>query len=135
MDMETVRNGGAVRELSNRELISEIASKASLLARKELELTKAEIRADVQAVLVVAKALGLAAIAALLGVNLLLVAGVFALATIIPGWVAALVIGGILLVLGAVAGYIGWRRMVSEPLALTRLTLKEDVRWVKERLA
>jgi hypothetical protein len=32
-------------------------------------------------------------------------------------------------------GYIGWRRMVTNPLKLTRQTLKEDMRWVKERLA
>jgi hypothetical protein len=133
--MDTVRNGGAARELSNRELISEITAKASLLARKELELAKAEIRADVQAELTMVKAVGVAAIAALFGVNLLLVAGVLALATIIPGWVAALLVGGGVLVIGVVVGSIGWRRMVTSPLALTRQTLKEDVRWLKERLA
>jgi hypothetical protein len=35
----------------------------------------------------------------------------------------------------ATLGYIGWKRMVTNPLALTRQTLKEDVQWVKERLA
>jgi uncharacterized protein len=42
--MGAVRNGGAVSELSYRQLISEIRAKASLLAKTELELTKAEIR-------------------------------------------------------------------------------------------
>ena len=51
------------------------------------------------------------------------------------GWLAALIIGGLLLATGAIAGYISWRRMVKTPLALTRQSLKEDVRWVKERLA
>jgi protein-S-isoprenylcysteine O-methyltransferase Ste14 len=133
--MDTVRNGGAARELSNRELISEIRAKASLLAKKELELMKAEIRADVQAELATAKAFGIAAIAALFGANLLLVAGVLALATRIPGWVAALIIGGVFLVIGAVVAYVGWRRMVTNPLALTRQTLKEGVQWVKGHLA
>jgi Putative Actinobacterial Holin-X, holin superfamily III len=76
-----------------------------------------------------------AAIATLFGVNLLPVAVVFALATRLPGWMAALIVGGVLLVIGAVVGYIGWRRMVTTPLALTRQTLKEDVRWIKERVA
>jgi hypothetical protein len=133
--MDTVRNGGAARKLSNRELISEIRAKASLLAKKELELVKAEIRADVQAELAAAGAFGIAAIAALLGVNLLLVAGVLALATHIPGWAAALIIGSVLLAIGAVVACVGWRRMVTHPLAMTRQTLKEGGQWVKEHLA
>ncbi len=132
--METGHDRRAARGLSNRELIGQITAKASLLARKEIELAKAEIRADVQAELVTAKALGIAALAALLGINLFLVAAVLSLAASIPGWLAALIIGGVLLVIGAVAGYLGWRRMVTAPLALTRRTLKEDMQWVKERL-
>ena len=131
----TTRTVESARGLSNRELIGQITAKASLLARKEIDLAKAEIRADLQAQVGMAKAFGIAAIAALLGVNLLLVAVVLALATSLPGWVAALIVGGVVLAIGAVMGYVGWRRMVTNPLALTRQTLKEDMRWVKERLA
>ena len=126
---------GSARELSNRALIGEITGKASLLARKEIELAKAELRADLNAQLGMVKAFGVAAIAALLGLNLLLVAGVLALGLKIESWLAALLVGGALLVTAAVVGYIGWKRVVTNPLALTRQTLKEDVRWVKERLA
>lgn len=131
----TTRTVESARGLSNRELIGQITAKASLLARKEIDLAKAEMRADLQAQVGMVKAFGIAAIAALLGVNLLLVAVVLALATSLPGWVAALIIGGIVLASGAVMGYVGRRRMVTNPLALTRQTLKEDMRWVKERLA
>jgi Putative Actinobacterial Holin-X, holin superfamily III len=123
------------RELSNRALISEITGKASLLAKKEIELAKAEIRADLHAQLGMVKALGIAALAALFGVNMLLVAGVLALGLKLPSWLAALIVGGTLLLVAAILGYIGWKRMVTNPLALTRQTLKEDVQWVKERLA
>jgi Putative Actinobacterial Holin-X, holin superfamily III len=126
---------GSARELSNRTLISEITAKAMLLAQKEIELAKTEIRADLSAQLGMVKALGVAAIVVLLAVNLLLVAVVLALSLVIPGWLAALMVGGVLLLTGAIVGYVGWRRMVTNPLALTRQTLKEDVRWVKERLA
>jgi hypothetical protein len=133
--METRRTAYSPRHLSNRALISEITGKASLLAKKEIELAKAEIRADLKSQLATVKAMGIAAIAALLGVNTLLVAVVLALATRIPGWLSALIVGGAILVIGAVVAYVGWRRMVTNPLALTRQTLKEDVQWVKERLA
>ena len=132
MTTRTIESG---QGLSNRELIGQITAKASLLARKEIDLAKAEIRADLQAQVGMAKAFGIAAIAALLGMNLLLVAVVLALATILPGWVAALIVGAVMLAIGTVMGYIGWRRRVTNPLALTRQTLKEDLRWVKERLA
>jgi Putative Actinobacterial Holin-X, holin superfamily III len=123
------------RELSNRALIGEITDKASLLAKKEIELAKTELRADLKAQLGMVKALGIAALAALLGLNLLLVAGVLALGLTIASWLAALIVGGVMLVAAALLGYIGWKRMVTNPLAVTRQTLKEDVRWVKERLA
>ena len=134
--MAVVRNGeSAARDLSNRALITEITGKARLLAKKEIELAKAEIRADVKSELQTAKALGIAAVAALLGVNALLVAVILALATAIPGWAAALIVGGVILGVAAVLGYIGWRRHVKNPLASTRRTLRKDIQWLKERLA
>ena len=128
-------SSGSARELSNRALISEITGKASLLARKEIELAKAELRADLNAQLGMVKAFGIAALLALVGLNALVMAGVLALGLKIAGWLAALLVGGGLLVIAAILGYVGWQRMVTNPLALTRQTLKEDVRWVKERLA
>jgi hypothetical protein len=133
--MAIERPDESARTLSNRQLISEITAKASLLVRKKVDLAKAEIRADLQAQVGMAKAFGLAAIMALLGLNLLVVAVVLALATTMPGWAAALIIAGVVLAGSAVMGYIGWRRLVTNPLALTRQTLKEDMQWVKERLA
>jgi len=133
--MESLRNGPSARELSNRALIREITEKVSILAQKELELAKAEIRADLTTELTTIKALGVAAIAALIGVNLILVAPILALALVIPGWLAAPLVGGAILIVAAIVGYIGWRRHVRAPLSLTRQTLKEDMRWVKERLA
>ena len=53
------------RELSNRALISEITGKALLLAKKEIELAKTELRADLKAELGMVKAIGIAALAAL----------------------------------------------------------------------
>lgn len=63
------RNEETARNLSNRALISEITDRATLLAKKELELAKAEIRADLKSELAMAKALGVAAVVALTGLN------------------------------------------------------------------
>ena len=71
----------------------------------------------------------------LFAVNILLVAGVLALALIMPGWVAGLLVGGVLLLAAAVVGYVSWSRHMASPLALTRKTMKENVRWAKEQIA
>jgi hypothetical protein len=83
----------------------------------------------------VAKGLGAALVAGLTALNMLLVALVFGLATWMPGWLAALIVGGVLLVIGAIVGYVSWTRRVTAPLASTRKTLKEHLQWAKERLA
>ena len=127
-------NGNA-RALSTRELIVEITEKVTLLARKEVELAKTEIKADLQAELSTAKGLGVAALGVVLGLNMLLVALVLALAAYMPAWLAALLLGGGLLLIGGIVGYVSWTRRVTKPLAVTRKTLKEDVQWAKERLA
>jgi uncharacterized membrane protein YqjE len=81
-----------------------------------------------------AKRLAVAAVLALLGINLLLVAVVFALARVMPAWLAALGFGVLLLVVGGAIGLVAWRGRVSAPLAATRKHVKEDLEWAKERL-
>jgi uncharacterized membrane protein YqjE len=129
-----IPRGEPVQELSTRELIGAILGKASLLIKTETELAKAEIKADLQSQLAMVKGFAVALVCGLLGLNMLLVALVLGLAVWIPAWVAALITAAVLLVLGAIIGYIGWTRLVT-PLAVTRKTLKEDVQWAKERLA
>lgn len=80
------------------------------------------------------KWLAVGAVAALAGVNLLLVAAVLALTAWLPAWLAAVGLGAALLVLGAAVGWVGWTRRVTTPLALTRKTLREDLQWARERL-
>jgi hypothetical protein len=127
--------GEDTRALSVGALINEIMGKVTLLAKKEIELAKVEVKADMESELAMAKGLAIAALVAVLGLNMLLVALVFALATVMPGWLAALLIGGGLVVIGGILGYVSWTRRVTSPLALTRKTIREDGQWVKERLA
>ena len=123
------------RALSVGTLINEIMGKVTLLAKKEIELAKVEVKADMESELAMAKGLAIAVLVTVLGLNILLVALVFALATVMPGWLAALLIGGGLVVIGGILGYVSWTRRVTSPLTLTRKTIREDSQWVKERLA
>jgi uncharacterized membrane protein (DUF485 family) len=128
-------NSEAPRALSIRALVTEIIGKATLLAKKEVELAKVEARADFDAEVSTVKGLAISALAVVLGLNMLLMALVFVLAAYMPGWLAALLIGGVLVVIGGILGYASWTGRVSSPLAVTRKTLKDSAQWAKERLA
>jgi Putative Actinobacterial Holin-X, holin superfamily III len=131
------RPDAQLQDLSVKTLVTEIAQKASLLARKEVALAKAEVREQLRAEVGMASRLGVAGVCALLTLALLLVAGVFALAEaqLMRGSVAALLFALAVLLIGTVAGLLGWRRRVREPLPATRRSVEENLRWAKERMA
>jgi hypothetical protein len=125
----------SVEGMSNRELLSHLIDSATLLAKKEIELAKAELKQDIKAEVGMAKGLGIGALCALCTVNLMLVASALALGTVVAEWAAALIVAAAVLAVGSVAGMIGWKKRVTDPLESTRRTLKEDALWAKERLA
>lgn len=131
------RGASPLRRMRTKDLVTETARKASQLAKKEVELARAELRADVRSEIKMASGLGVAAVCALLGLELLLVAIVLALmeAGVLPGWAAALVVAGVVISAGAGAGLWGWARRVRNPLEATRRSLREDLRWARERMA
>jgi uncharacterized membrane protein YqjE len=129
--------GDPLRHMRTKELVTELARKASLLARKEVELAKAELREDIRSEIRMASGLGAAGLCAIFTIQLLLVALVLALmqAEILPGWAAALVVAAVVLAIGTAVGLWGWARRVKTPLDASRRSLKEDLRWAKEQIA
>lgn len=117
------------------ELVEELVGKVTRLARKEVELAKTELQENLRSEVAMAKGLGIAGVCALTTLNLLCVALALFLARWIPGWGAALIVAAGVMLVGSLAGLWGWSRRVKEPLAATRRTLREDVRWAKERIA
>jgi hypothetical protein len=122
-------------DLSTVDLLKEIAVQSQNLVKAQVALAKAELRADLAAEKKMAGSLGVAAVAALTGINMLLVAAILALATRIPGWLAALIVSGIVLLGGGLAAGLGWQKRVRRPLSTSRDEVREDVKWTKEKLA
>ena len=123
------------QSLSTRQLLTRLLETVSLLVTKEVELARAELKADLKAEVSTVTLLVAAGVVAVFAVNMLLVAAVFALTVWMPGWLAALGVAVLLLAVGALVALVGWNQRVSAPLAVTRKTVKEDVQWAKERLA
>jgi hypothetical protein len=127
--------GESQQQLGTGALVRKIVSQAELLAKKELELAKTELRADLRSQAHVAEGLGIAAVAALVTVNLLLVTAALALSLVMPGWAAGLVVSGVMLTVTLLFATVSWHRRLREPMAHTRRTLKDGVRWTRERFA
>jgi uncharacterized membrane protein YqjE len=134
-DNERARMNGKNRRPSTRALIGEIGSQLVQLAQEEVELARTELASNVRSGRRTLVGLGVAAVAALVGLTLLLVAVVLALGMLMPGWLAALILAGVVLAGGAVAGHVGWKHRPRSPLALTRKSLKEDWEWLKDQVA
>jgi hypothetical protein len=116
-------------------LVRDIADQAVLLARKEVQLAVTEVRADVQSELSMVKRMGVSALAALLFINMLLVTVALALAMVMPAWLAGLIVAGVLLVVAALTFRLGWRKRVTQPLHRTRTTVRDDIKWTKEKVS
>ena len=113
-----------------------VAEDASALVRAEVELAKAELAESVKAKASGAGLLAGTAILGWLGLQGLLLAAGLALALVLPGWAAALVVSVVLLVAGGVLGLIGKRKLAT-PVSLdtTKHNVEEDVAWAKSHLA
>ncbi len=62
---ERVEEPVSIEAMSNRELLAHVIESARLLAKKEIELAKTELRTDLKAELAMAKGLGVAGLCAI----------------------------------------------------------------------
>ena len=90
-------------------LLGDIPTMVTDLVQREIELVKTEVTEKLRALGKGSGLLAGAAVVALFMIGVLLTSAVLALSLVMPGWAAALVVAGILLVIAAVLGLIGYR--------------------------
>jgi uncharacterized membrane protein YqjE len=112
-----------------------VAEDISALVKAEIALAKAELSSGMKDKAVGAGAFGAAGVCAWLGLQGLLITAGFALALILPAWAAALIVSALLLLVAAIAGLVGKRKMAS-PVSLdtTKENVEKDVAWTKSHL-
>ena len=120
---------------SLRELLQEIRFEGTHLLRKEIELVRMELRQDVRTEAIAVGCLSAACAGGVLGGILLLVTLILGLAHVMPGWGAALIVSGAVLLASAAVAAVGWKYRVRAPLENTRQVLKGDLHWTRERHA
>jgi hypothetical protein len=117
-------------------LLSDLASETILLIRQEMALLKAELSEKFGRIGQGATALGAGALIAFSGWLVLLAAAVLGLATVVPAWLAALIVALLVLAIGGALVYIGKSRFDADSLMPRRTlrSLREDEAWLRERL-
>lgn len=109
-----------------------VAEDVSALVRAELRLAKAEITQSAKAKVRGIALFVVAAVAGWLALQGLLIAAGFALALVVPGWAAALLISAALLLVAVVTVLVG-ARQITTPFSVdrTKRSIQEDVQWTR----
>lgn len=113
-----------------------VAEDLSALIKAEIALAKAELSGGAKDKAAGAGAFVAAAILGWLALQGLLITAGFALALVVPAWLAALIVSVVLLLIAGVAAMIG-KGKIKTPVSLetTRANVEEDVAWTKSHLS
>lgn len=128
---------GAVdgRDASVGSLLRELAHEVPSLMSKEVALAKSEARESLEATKRGIAAVATGGAVVLGGFIILLLAAVYALSNVVDPWLAALIVGGITLVVGLVMVEAGKKKFEAESLKPDRTmdALHRDKTVIKER--
>lgn len=125
----------APRKKSVFALLADVPTLVSELVQREIELVKTELVTKFKALGVGAGLIAVAALVLLGMLGVLLTAAIFALTlTGLPGWAAALIVAGVLLVIAVILGLIGYRILMRgvPPVPAEAIdSLRRDLRAIK----
>ncbi|MGI3780076.1 MAG: phage holin family protein [Janthinobacterium lividum] len=119
------------------DLVRNLSEDLSRLVRDEIRLAQAEVSEKAKKAGIGIGAFGGAGVVALYGLGVLIAAAVLGLATALPAWLAALIIGVVLFVIAAIAALVGKKKLKEAgPPVPTRAieTTKADVAEIKESI-
>ena len=121
---------------STAALIRQASEQVAHLIRDEMRLLRIEMNEKRKRATKGASMLGAAAVIVLYAITVLLAAAVFGLATVLPMWLSALIIGGFMLVIEVILLLIGrssLKKAVPPVPKDTMDSLKSDIAAVRER--
>jgi hypothetical protein len=98
-------------DVSTGELVRRLSAQLSELFRRELELARTELTAKGKRAGAGAGLAGAGGVVALFGVGALIAAAIAGLATVMPVWLSALIVGVVLLLVAGVLALVGRSRL------------------------
>ena len=121
----------AERTIAN--VVNDIIGNVQQIVRAEMRLAKVEIREDLVNLKSAAALFACGAVAGLYCIAFMLLAMVYALATVIAPWTAALIVGiGTALIAGICVVAAG-KALKHVGVPRTAETIREDIQWAKTR--
>ena len=119
------------------ELLNDLSHELTALVHQEFELARAEVTAKGKRLGAGAGLLGGAAVVAFLGLGAVVACVIAALSNAIPVWLAALVVGVVLLAIAGVLGLMGKAAVqrATPPIPEEAVqSTKEDVAWIRTQV-
>lgn len=129
--------GPSSRESSIVSLLKQLTHEVPLLFTKELGLAKAEAREGARTMMVGVAAVATGGAVMLAGLIIVLLAVAAGLSLVLPAWVAALIVGGGALLVGAMMVQAGKKQFASDALKPQRTVdaVKKDHAVIEEKIA
>jgi hypothetical protein len=118
-------------------LLADLAGETSTLVRQEIALFKAELSEKLTRTGVGAGALAAGGVIAFSGWLALLAAAILGLSNVLSPWLSALIIGVIVIALGAGLALFGKSRLKADALVPQRTlnSLREDQAWIRDQVS
>jgi uncharacterized membrane protein YeiB len=132
---EKFRDRGPYESASTRDLLSSFMRDTIQLFKKEAALAKAEVRETVRNQIAMVVGIAMAAVLGMVGIGLLAAALVLGLAQAMAPWLAALIVGIALICVAILLGRSAKSKGIKKPFERTAKHLKEDVQWIREKIA
>ncbi|MFE0026657.1 phage holin family protein [Amycolatopsis sp. NPDC059021] len=127
-------NRAPTEDRSVGELVSDLTDELKRLVRDELRLARAELRDKGKHFGRGAGLVGAAGLIAVLGAATLVAAAVLALALVLPGWLSAVIVGAVLLLVAGIAALAG-KKQVGQAVPPvpedTAGSVRDDIETVK----
>ena len=121
---------------STGELVKQLSEQVTALIRDELKLAQAEMTRKGKQAGAGAGLLGGSSLVALYGVGCLIACAIIAISGVVTAWLAALIVGAVLLAMVGIAALIGKGRLQKATPPVPEQTVssvKTDVEEIKER--
>lgn len=120
-----------------RELVQDLYRDFQRMVAQTIELAKAEMSVKTSKLAKDGVALAVGGVLAFSGFLFLLTAATAALALVLPFWAAALIVGGVVCLIGGIMAASGYSKMKKVDLTPERTvqSLKEDREWLKSQMS
>ena len=118
-------------------LLADLANETGTLVRQEIALFKAEIGEKLGRLGMGTGAIAAGGLIAFSGWLALIAAAILGLAKVVAPWLAALIVGGVVLAIGAGLLFFGKSRLAADTLVPRRTlnSLREDEEWIRDQIS